>query len=354
MKKLFQIGAFFLVFASPALAQKGYLFVESVPDSAVVIIDGSHLQKYFTPVLCTLSIGEHSIEITKRFYESEMFKVKIESEAVVRKRVDFVRQEKFKVTKPTGMTVEGKYGQLTIITNPHGAEVLADGEKLSLTTPVTLSNVPAGLHRFAIVYHYIQYDTTIIVTGDDPQTAVIDLRHFEGKESYSIMPRVTTKVVIVVPGCDYRLNDSGALLIKGVDAEINIRTGDTSLMLTHKELADFPATPTNSIMNEKGADPSTLRLRSGQASAGQARTSAAHKPGVRLPKTEFTYIFEPYLDAKLQFDINTYTSKKKHQPKVELKPQSYYHNFPASLNSGKTINVRIYIEDDGEIVFRYW
>jgi hypothetical protein len=273
MKKLFQMGALFLVFASPALAQKGYLFVESVPDSAVVIIDGSHLQKYFTPVLCTLSIGEHSIEITKRFYESEMFKVKIESEAVVRKRVDFVRQDKFKVTKPTGMTVEGKYGQLTIITNPHGAEVLADGEKLSLTTPVTLSNVTAGPHRYAIVYHYIQYDTTIIVTGDAPQTAVIDLRHFEGKEMYSIMPHVQTKVVIVVPGCEYKLDDSGALLIKGVDAEINIRTGDTSLTLTHKELADFPAkADTAGVMNKKGADPSTPRLRSGQASSGQARS----------------------------------------------------------------------------------
>ncbi len=346
MKKFIQILLILLALSSSAFAQKGYLFVESVPDSAVVTIDGKMTERYYTPVLCTLIVGEHSIEIVKRFYESEMFKVKIEPEVVVRKRVDFVRQEKFKVTKPTGLTVEGKYGQLTIITNPHGAEVLADGEKLSMTTPVTLSNVPAGLHRYAIVYHYIQYDTTIIVTGDAPQTAVIDLRYFEGKEMYSIMPQVTTKVVIVVPGCEYKLNDSGVLLIKGVDAEICIKTGDTSLMLTHQELADFPATPTTIATTKEGADSST--------GTGQAWTSAAHEPEVRLPKTEYTYIFEPYLDAKLQFDISTFASKKKHQPKDGIKPFTYYHNFPASLNSGNDINVRIYIEEDGQIVFRYW
>ncbi len=328
MIKLLKVGLLFLTLSSPAFAQKGYLFIESVPDSALVTIDGRQSERYYTPVLCTLSVGEHTVEITKRFYETVMFKVKIEPEAVVRKRVDFVRQEKFNVTKPTGLTVEGKYGQLTIITNPHGAEVLADGEKLPMTTPVTLSNVTAGPHRYSIVYHYIQYDTTIIVTGDSPQTAVIDLQHFEGKEMYSIMPRVTAKVVIVVPGCEYKIDDSGALLIKGVDAEINIRTGDTSLTLTHKELADFPATP--------------------------ATTLETVKPEARLPKTEFTYIFEPFLDAKLQFDVSTYTSKKKHQPKDSLTPYTYYHNFPASLNSGKNINVRIYIEDDGVVVFRYW
>ena len=328
----------FILFSSPAFAQKGYLFIESTPDSGVVIIDGRVTDRYYTPVLCTLSVGEHLIEITRNFYETQSFKVTIDPEAVTRKRVDFVRQDKFKVTKPTGMTVEGKYGQLTIITNPHGAEVLADGEKLTMTTPVTLSHVPAGPHRYSIVYNYIQYDTTIIVTGDAPQTAVIDLRHFEGKEIYSVMPHVQTKVVIVVPGCEYKLDDSGELLIKGVDAEINIKTGDTSLTLTHRELADFPATPATTLMTKKGAD----------------ETSAAHESGVRLPKTEFTYIFEPYLDAKLQFETVTYASKKKHQPRESIRPSIHYQNFPASLNSGKPVNVRIYIEDDGEIVFRYW
>lgn len=329
MKQLLVLTLFFLVTSSPAFAQKGYLFIESAPDSALVTIDGRHIEKYYTPVLCTLSVGEHSIEISKRFYESEMFKVKIEPEAVVRKRVDFVRQEKFKVTKPTEMTVEGKYGQLTIITNPLGAKVLADGKDLSMTSPVTLSNVPAGPHRYSIVYHYIQYDTVIIVTGDAPQSVVIDLRHFEGKEMYSVMPRVETKVVIEVPGCEYKLDEAtGLLSIKGVDAEIIIRTGDSSLTLTLRELADFP-----------NKSDSTIESKNNKS---------------RHPKKEYTYNFQPFLDAKLRFEFITFASKKTHQPKFEIRPQRYYHHFPASLNSGKPVNVRILIEEDGEIVFRYW
>ncbi len=321
MKKTIPILIILLALSSPAFGQKGYLFIESAPESALVTIDGRQSGKYFTPVLCTLSVGEHSIEITKRFYETEILKVKIEPEAVVRKRVDFVKQEKFKVTKPTGMTVEGKYGQLTIITYPHGAEIIADGEKLSMTTPVTMSGVTAGPHRYSIVYHYIQYDTVIIITGDAPQTATIDLKHLEGDDSYSIMPRVTTKVVIVVPGCEYKIDDSGVLLIKGVDAEINIRTRDTSLTLT-----------------------SQSQLSEIQIKGGNTKHVA----------TESTYIFDPFLDSKLQFDISTLSSKKKFQSREGLAPRHYYHKLPASLNSGKDINVRILVENDGEIVFRYW
>jgi hypothetical protein len=316
-----------LFLTSSAFAQKGYLFIESSPDSGVVTIDGNMTERYYTPVLCTLAVGEHSIEITRHFYGAQNFKVTIEPETVVRKRVNFVRLDKFKVTKPTGMTVEGKYGQLTIITDPHGAEVIADGEKLAMTTPLTMSGVTAGLHKYSIVYHYIQYDTTIIVSGDAPQTATIDLKHLEGDDAYSIMPHVRTKVVIVVPGCEYKLDDSGNVLIKGVDAKINIRTGDTSLTLTHKELADFPAS---------------------------IEAVEARKQGAKLPKTEYTYIFDPYLDARLQFETVTHASKKKYQLIDEIKPSTHYQNFPASLNSGKPVNVRIYIEDDGEIVFRYW
>lgn len=334
---------FMFLFVVPSLfAQNGYLFIESSPDSGVVIIDGNMTERYYTPVLCTLSVGEHSIEITKNFYETQMFKVTIEPEMVVRKRIDFVRQEKFKVTKPTGMTVEGKYGQLTIITYPHGAEVLADGEKLSMTTPLTMSGVSAGPHRYSIVHNYTQYDTVIVVTGDAPQTATIDLKKLGGDESYSIMPRVQAKVVIVVPGCEYKLDDSGKVLIKGVDAIIKIRTADTSVTLTHKELADFPSKPDLTVGTDKqGADP----LEGG---------SAAHKQEAKLPKTEFTYIFDPHLDSPLHFETVTHASKKKFQAIDEIKPSTHFQKFSAALNSGKPVNVRIYIEDDGEIVFRYW
>jgi len=310
-------------------AEKGYIFIESSPDSGVVIIDGNISERYYTPVLCTLSVGEHTIEVTRNFYETQIFKVTIEPEAIERKRLELVRLEKFKLTKPKAMKFDGRYGQLTILTDPFGAEVIADGEKISKYTPITLYSVPVGEHKYSIVYHYLQYDTTIMITGNAPQTAVIDLKNLKGKELYSTMPHVKTKVVIVVPGCEYKLDDSGNLLIKGVDAKINIRTGDTSLTLTHKELAEFPANHSTELgVNEKRE--------------------------TRLPKTEYTYFFDPFLDARLQFETVTYASKRKYQSPDSIKPSTHYQTFPATLNSGNDINVRIYIEEDGQIVFRYW
>jgi hypothetical protein len=60
------------------------------------------------------------------------------------------------------------------------------------------------------------------------------------------------------------------------------------------------------------------------------------------------------LDSPLQFETVTHASKKKFQMIDEIKPSTHYQKFPAALNSGKPVNVRIYIEDDGEILFRYW
>jgi len=311
-----------IAFSSPAFAQKGYLFIESVPDSAIVTIDGKFSERYFTPVLCTLSVGEHQIEIAKVYYETETIKVKIDPEAVTRRMVHFVKQDKFKVGKGQDMMVEGKYGQLTIISYPYGARVIADGEELTMTAPVTLSNLTAGKHRYSLIYKYTRYDTTIIVTGDEPQTATIDFRALKDDEKYYAAPQVLTKVVIVVPGCEYQTDEpTGKLLIQGVDAELKISTGDTGIALTHKELAEH----------------------------------RDNNKELSLPKTELTYFFEPYIDSTVQFDISTFASKKKkHELRESLTPKHKHFHVPASFNSGKEVNVRIFIEDDGDIVFRYW
>ena len=41
----------------------GYLFVESDPPSAHLIIDGNEEQLFQTPVLCTLSVGENQLTL---------------------------------------------------------------------------------------------------------------------------------------------------------------------------------------------------------------------------------------------------------------------------------------------------
>lgn len=329
MKLILFEFVFAIVLTSTSFAEKGYFYITSTPDSATVIIDGAKYEPYFTPVLCTLAVGTHEISITKKYYTVQSFTVTIQPEVVTKQTVTFIQDPKNRGRLGESIGVPSKIGQLTLISNPLGAAVIADGEELGQVTPLTLYDIPAGKHRYSIEYRHLKFDTTIEITGDAPQTAMVDFNKFKGEDIYSIMPQVTAKVVIVVPGCEYKLDEtSGALLIKGVDAEINIRTGDTSLTLTHKELADFPASSSSSLTENKKEK--------------------------RLPQTEYTYIFEPYMDAKLRFDVTTFTNGRKSIPRDSAQVQTYYHNLPASLNSGEEVNVRIYIEEDGDILFRYW
>lgn len=328
-KSVFLFVSFLLLSISIVHAEKGYLYVTSTPDSATLIIDGLRSDRYFTPVLCTLSVGPHEITITKKYHTTQTFSVTVRPEAVTRQTFTFEEGVKETGRSSNSIIIPSKYGQLTFISEPLGALVIADGEELDVSTPTTLYDIPAGKHNYSIVYQFLKYDTTIEITGDSPQTAIVDFDKFVGDDIYSIMPHVKTKVVIVVPGCEYKLDDStGQIMIKGVDAEIRIRTGDTSLTLTHKELADFPTT-------------------SGENMAKLVKLT-------RLPQTEYTYIFEPYIDAQIKFDANSFTSKNKFVPKDSAHVHTSYHQLPASLNSGNEINVRINIEAGGGIIVRYW
>ena len=308
--------------SSLCIAATGYLFIESVPERAEIMIDGKEYYRYFTPVLCTLAVGEHKVTVTKPYYQAETFTVTVTAETVTRKLVHFVLEDLATPNKRDAVIVKKKIGQLTILTNPFGATVLSEDKNFKATTPITLTNVSAGKHSYSIIYNDIKVDTTIIISGDSPQTLSLDLHRYFGKDEYSNVPHIKMKVVIKLPGCEYQMaGDNKTMLIKGVDAEIYILTGDTSLVLTHHELADY---------DEK-------------------------KQELKMTKSEFTYMFEPYLYAELKFNVITFANQKGMMlPHTSAEKSTVHYSFPASLNDGEEINVRILIEEDGDIIFRYW
>jgi len=308
--------------SSLCIADTGYLFIESVPERAEIIIDGKEYYRYFTPVLCTLSVGEHNVTVTKPYYQPETFSVTVTAETVTRKLVHFVLEDVATPSKKDAVIVKKKIGQLTILTNPFGATVLSEDKNFKATTPITLTNVSAGKHNYSIIYKDIKVDTTIIISGDSPQTLSLDLHRYFGKNEYSNVPHIKMKVVMNLPGCEYEIaGDNKTMLIKGVDAEIYISTGDTSLTLTHNELANFDK----------------------------------DKQGGTMKKSEFTYLFEPYLHSELRFDVISFANQKGMMlPHTSAEKSIVYYKFPASLNNGGEINVRILIEEDGDIIFRYW
>ena len=304
------------------LAETGYLFIESVPEKAEIIIDGKEYYRYTTPVLCTLSVGAHKVTVSKPYYQPETFSVIVDAETVTRKRVHFVLDDLATPRNRDAVIVKKKLGQLTILTNPIGATVLSENTDFKATSPVTLKNVTAGIHNYSIIYNDIKIDTTIIISGDSPQTLSLDLHRYFGKAEYSNVPHIKMIVVMKLPGCEYQIaGDNKTMLIKGVDAEIIISTGDTSLVLTHQELADY---------DEKNQE-------------------------LKMIKSEFTYKFEPYLHSELKFNVITFANEKGMMlPHTSAKKSTAHYNFAASLNDGGEINVRIIIEEDGDIIFRYW
>ncbi len=311
-----------LFFTSSVFSQTGYLFIESVPERAEIMIDGKEYYRYFTPVLCTLAVGEHKVTVTKPYYQPETFSVTVTAETVTRKLVHFVLEDLATPSKRDAVIVKKKIGQLTILTNPFGATVLSDDKNFKATTPITLTGVSAGKHSYSIIYNDIKVDTTIIISGDSPQTLSLDLHRYFGKDEYSNVPHIKMKVVMKLPGCEYQMaGDNKTMLIKGVDAEIRISTGDTSLTLTHFELADFDK----------------------------------DKQGGTMKKSELTYLFEPYLYSELRIDVITFANQTGMMlPHTSAEKSIVYYSFPASLNDGEEINVRILIEEDGDIIVRYW
>ena len=308
--------------SSLCIAETGYLFIESVPEKAEIIIDGKEYYRYFTPVLCTLAVGEHKVTVTKPYYQPETFSVTVTAETVTRKLVHFVLEDVATPSKRDAVIVKKKLGQLTILTNPFGATVLSEDKDFKATTPITLTSVTAGKHSYSIIYNDIIVDTTILISGDSPQTLNLDLHRYFGKDEYSNVPHIKMKVVMKLPGCEYQIaGDNKTMLIKGVDAEIYISTGDTSLVLTHHELADY---------DDK-------------------------KQELKMKQSEFTYLFEPYLYAELKIDVITFANQKGMMlPHTSAEKSTAHYSFPASLNDGEEINVRILIGEDGDIIFRYW
>ena len=126
------------------------------------------------------------------------------------------------------------------MTKPSRTPLIIDDKNFKATTPINFTGVSAGKNSYSIIYNDIKVDTTIIISGVSPQTLCLDLHRYFGKDEYSNVPHIKMKVVMKLPGCEYQMaGDNKTVLIKGVDAEIRISTGDTALTLTHFELADF-------------------------------------------------------------------------------------------------------------------
>ncbi len=342
----------------------GYLYVESDPPNAHLIIDGDHERLFQTPALCTLSIGEHQLTLYTEYYQPNTVQVIIAPRQVLRKKIRLIASLKVERQSDSGMNFYNVPGDLTILTDIFGVTVFLDGVRITMTAPLTLPLVPSGVHTVRIEHNDLSFDTTVTVTPAETTLLELHLLELWGLDTSQSQPDpVSVLVEIELPGCRYhRLRpvvdsspfdsaqtyegdvskrelyamsrryevpiwDDSAVGMRGVDPIIRVLTTDTVIIISHRRAVEL----------------------------GFARLPQAHDLDVEMPAMTVSRVLSCPRGQGVRFEIELFANQSnKFTTFDQLEPVYKRFHVPADLNDGGEINVRIIIGAEGEVHFRYW
>lgn len=146
----------------------GWITVISKPSAADVFVDGKNIGK--TPLEnAKIKRGSHRVELKKTGYGSIVKLVKI-SAGVTNTELDNVELE----------AKEVKFGGLSVMSSPEGADITIDGEKMG-KTPMTIGEIVIGNHDVVLNYKgYFPITQNIVVVEND--TTIVNLELIKGQE----------------------------------------------------------------------------------------------------------------------------------------------------------------------------
>lgn len=319
--------------AASIRAEVGYLFVDSEPRGATITIDASPALQFEAPVLCTLSVGHHKVAVSKPYYKPKTFEIVIEPDRVSRKVVTFLRSDMIEEGGQEDIVLYSEFGELTVLTDVSGATVFIDSVQMKTPAPVTLKKIAAGNHLVSLVRGEMSYDTTVIVPVGRPVVVSIPLASL-ADGSGAVLPGgpVEIRLRVDLPGCGYlrgdeRLELKSNMTISGVDPKVRLEIGDSTIELSHQNLA----------------------------TKGIRRNSLGDIIAKAMPDTtmEWTLVM-PWADT-IAADIVTYTwAGERHFSRDRLVGKKRHYDIPGDLNRGRPINVHLIIDDEGRIMFKYW
>jgi len=139
---------------------RGNINVVTNPNGADVLLDGIAMGK--TPLqLDSLPEGEKILNLTHPYHGKEL------------RTVTVVRGETTKIE----VNFRDQVGSLHIFTNPTGAQVVLDGERLDKRTPIELSRIATGKHSLAVsMDRYGSYQLTVEVFPNRIAEPTIELQ----------------------------------------------------------------------------------------------------------------------------------------------------------------------------------
>lgn len=331
-KRSFIITLFvFIAVASLSASDYGFLYLESVPDSAEFFIDGDLDRSFFTPRLCTLLVGTHTIRLYRPYYKNASIEVSIAADQVTRSSIS-LRPSDTEVPRPGGRSsLKSRYGRLTLITTPPNATIYIDNQQIKKLTPTTIENLEVGRREVRLELDQMQYVDTILILPDT--TITFQLSHEQLLRADRIRRenmRVPINIRIELPGCVYRWEnrDRSKAEIDGVDPVIQISgASGGEVKLTHENL---PA------VKKKYDRDLNLEYK-------------------EMPDTSYELTLKATLEQKIRFKVDL-TLDQRNWLLKRTKPQSVHKKFavPADFNSGNPVNVKISILADGEVLFKYF
>jgi PEGA domain/Viral BACON domain len=138
--------------------QTGSIYVNSIPSYANIYLDGS-IEGTTPKTILGVSVGSHTIKITKSGYEDYIEQVTVTSGETASVSVDLVKQT----------------GSIYVTSIPSGADIYLDGGYFIGRTPKTKSGVSVGSHTIKITTSgYDDYNRQVIVTaGETASVSVI-------------------------------------------------------------------------------------------------------------------------------------------------------------------------------------
>ncbi len=342
----------------------GYLYVESDPPNACLVIDGDDERLFQTPALCTLSVGEHHLTLFTEYYQPNTVKVVIAPRQVLRKKIRLVASLKVERQPDSGMNFYNVPGNLTILTDIFGVTVFLDGVRVTMTAPLTLPLVPSGVHHVGIEHNDLSFDTTVTVTPAGTTLLELHLLQLWGLDTLQHQPDpVSVLIEIELPGCRYHrirpIEDSSPIDSAQIDEE-GVSKRELYAMSRRYEVPIWDDT----AIGMRGVDP-TIRILTADTvmvishrravGLGFARLPQAHDLDVEMPAMTVSRVLSCPRGTDVRFEIELFANMSmKFTTFDQLLPIFKQFRLLTDLNDGGEINVRIIIDAEGEVHFRYW
>ena len=154
------------------------VLVTSKPDGAMVSVDGKEMGP--TPcILTNLKFGSYDVSVARENFKAETKKLIVPLEAHM---PDSPFEFRFNLMSDTGT--------LKVVTEPEGAEIYIDGEKVASETPAVLESLDEGKHKIKVVKKgFAPVEDTVSITRDKVTEApVYKLKPLPGSLLLEVSP----------------------------------------------------------------------------------------------------------------------------------------------------------------------